>query len=85
LTNGQRICTRCLQPADSRFSNQNMLQAAIHYIEAESTTRNSYVSLAEQAVAQGGEWYGKGIGNVRVLNLWERFDGKNYCGASQIS
>jgi hypothetical protein len=68
---------------DSRFANQSMLQQAIHYIEAESTNRNSYVSLAEQAVAQGGEWYGKGIGNVRVMNLWERFDGQNYCGASQ--
>jgi hypothetical protein len=68
---------------DSRFANQSMLQSAIHYIEAETTTRNSYVSLAEQAVAQGGEWYGMGIGNVRVMNMWERFDGQNYSGASQ--
>jgi hypothetical protein len=68
---------------DSRFTNQSMLATAIHYIEAEVTTSNSYVTLAEQAVAQGGEWYGKGIGNVRVMNLWERFDGQNYCGASQ--
>jgi hypothetical protein len=68
---------------DSRFVNQNMLQAAIHYIEAETTSRNDYVSLAEQAVAANGEWYGKGIGNVRVMNLWERFDGQNYSGASQ--
>jgi hypothetical protein len=51
---------------DSRFTNQSMLQQAIHYIEAESTTRNSYVSLAEQAV-DSGIW--SGIGNVRVMNL----------------
>jgi hypothetical protein len=68
---------------DSRFTDQSKLQSAIHYIEAESTTRNDYVSLAEQAVAQNGEWYNMGIGNVRVMNLWERFDGQNYCGASQ--
>jgi hypothetical protein len=68
---------------DSRFTNQSMLASAIHYIEAETTNSNSYVSLAEAAVAQGGEWYGKGIGDVRVMNLWERFDGQNYCGASQ--
>lgn len=68
---------------DSRFTNQSRLADAIHYIEAEGTTRNTYVTLAEQAVAVGGEWYGKGIGNVRVLNLWERFDGRSYCGASQ--
>ena len=68
---------------DSRFTNQSMLASAIHYIEAEITTRNNYVTLAEQAVAVGGEWYDKGIGNVRVMNLWERFDGQNYCGASQ--
>lgn len=68
---------------DSRFTNESMLQAAIHYIEAESTTRNSYVTLAEQAVAVGGEWYGMGLGNVRVMNLWEKFDGINYGGASQ--
>jgi hypothetical protein len=68
---------------DSRFANQNMLQQAIHYIEAETASKNSYVTLAEEAVAQGGEWYDMGIGNVRVMNLWERFDGQNYCGASQ--
>lgn len=68
---------------DSRFRNQSMLQSAIHYIEAESTTRNSYVSLAEQAVAAGGEWYGKGLGNVRVMNLWRQFDGRTYSGHAQ--
>lgn len=68
---------------DSRFTNQSMLANAIHYIEAEITSKNNYVTLAEQAVAQGGEWYGKGLGNVGVMNLWERFDGQNYYGASQ--
>jgi len=68
---------------DSRFTDQNKLQTAIHYIEAENTTSNSYVTLANQAVAIGGEWYGKGLGNVRVLNLWEQFDGQTFRGASQ--
>jgi hypothetical protein len=68
---------------DSRFTNESMLATAIHYIEAEVTTRNNYVTLAEQAIAQGGEWYGKGLGNVGVMNLWDRFDGQNYSGAHQ--
>lgn len=68
---------------DSRFINQSMLQSAIHYIEAENTSSNSYVTLAEQAVTVGGEWYGRGLGNVRVMNLWEKFDGVSYSGASQ--
>jgi hypothetical protein len=68
---------------DSRFTDQQKLQNAIHYIEAEITTSNSYVTLAEQAVAQGGEWYNKGLGNVRVMNLWSQFDGRTYSGFAQ--
>jgi hypothetical protein len=68
---------------DSRFTDQDKLQTAIHYIEAEDTTSNSYVTLADQAVAAGGEWYGKGLGNVRVMNLWEQFNGQTFCGTSQ--
>jgi hypothetical protein len=68
---------------DSRFTDQGKLQDAIHYIEAEDSTSNSYVTLAEQAVAAGGEWYGKGIGDVRVMNLWSQFDGRTYSGFAQ--
>lgn len=74
---------------DSRFTDQNKLQNAIHYIEAEFKnasvigSKNSYVLLAEQAVAEGGEWYGKGLGNVRVMSLWSSFDGAGYSGYAQ--
>jgi hypothetical protein len=68
---------------DSRFTDQGKLANAIHYIEAEITSKNSYVTLAEQAVAVGGEWYGKGLGNVQVMNLWSQFDGTTYSGHAQ--
>jgi len=61
-----------------------MLQNAIHYIEAESTTSNSYVALADTAVAEGGEWYGMGLGNVRVMTLWTTLkDPSCYSGYAQ--
>jgi hypothetical protein len=47
------------------------LQNAIWYIEQEGGVNNGFVTLANTAVASGGEWYGKGIGDVRVLNLFE--------------
>lgn len=74
---------------DSRLADPQKLARAIHYIEAEFRDpyvigpKNSYVLLAEQAVAVGGEWYGKGIGNVRVMNLWCNYDGQRYRGRVQ--
>lgn len=65
---------------DSRLTDQAKLQNAVHYLEAEIGTKNSYVSLAEQAIASG-EW--SGLGNVRVMNLWTKFDGQTYSGWAQ--
>lgn len=82
------LYTRFLE-GDSRFTDQNKLQNAIHYIEAEFKNasvigpKNDYVLLAEQAVAPGGEWYGKGLGNVRVMTLWKYFNGTCYSGYAQ--
>ncbi len=82
------LFTRFME-GDSRFTDQTKLQNAIHYIEAEFKNasvvgpKNSYVLLAEQAVAEGGEWYGKGLGNVHVMSLWKYFDGTYYSGHSQ--
>jgi hypothetical protein len=48
-------------------------QRAVWYIENQSPgwgVDNYLVDIADDAVAAGGEWYGKGIGNVRVLNMW---------------
>lgn len=82
------LYTRFME-GDSRFTDQIKLQNAIHYIEAEFRDadtigpKNSYVFLAEQAVAENGEWYGMGLGNVRVMNLWKYFDGRTYSGFVQ--
>ena len=35
-----------------------------------TTLAESFVALANAAVAEGGSWYGKGIGSVRALNLY---------------
>lgn len=67
---------------DSRVQNQSALQNAIHYIEGElsstGSTAMSYVSLAQQAVAENGEWYGMGLGNVKVVTLWEKCNFTGY-------
>ena len=82
------LYTRYME-GDSRFTDETKLQNAIHYIEAEFTNanvigpKNDYVLLAEQAVAENGEWYGMGLGNVRVMNLWQYFDGYRYSGYIQ--
>lgn len=74
---------------DSRFQDEYKLQKAIHYIEAEFARscrierKNDYVRAAEEAVLEGGEWFGKGIGNVRVMSLWSCYDGQNYYGKAQ--
>ncbi len=65
---------------NSAFADQAKMQNAIHYIEAEIGTKNSYVTLAEQAI-NSGEW--SGLGNVRVMNLWTKFDGRTYSGWAQ--
>lgn len=62
--------------ASGREASALQLQRAIWYIEDESGgSFNSFVQLANNAVAQGGEWEGRGIGRVRVLNL---YDDANY-------
>lgn len=82
------LFTRFMQ-GDSRLTDQVKLQNAIHYIEAEFKNasvigpKNDYVLLAEQAVAPGGEWYGKGLGNVRVMTLWKSFQNGVYSGYVQ--
>jgi len=60
-----------------RSATAGQLQKAIWYLEQEipsldagDTLALSWVSLANTAVAVGGEWDGMGIGNVRILNLW---------------
>ena len=52
------------------------LQEAIWVIEDEidvstvsSTLATDIIALADAAIAPTGEWYNKGIGNVRILNL----------------
>jgi len=54
-----------------RAASAGHLQKAIWYIEGEvGGVDNDFVTDAEAAVAFGGEWFGKGIGNVHVLNMW---------------
>jgi hypothetical protein len=54
-----------------RAASAGDLQAAIWWIEGETSgVDNAYVTMANNAVAAGGEWYGMGIGNVRILNTW---------------
>jgi hypothetical protein len=77
------LFTRFME-GDSRLTDEIMLQNAIHYIEAESTTSNSYVTLADAAVAEGGEWYGMELGNVRVMTLWTTMEAPScYSGYAQ--
>jgi hypothetical protein len=49
------------------------LQDAIWFIEGEKfsvgSASNALIALASQEVAEGGSWFGKGIGQVRVMNL----------------
>jgi len=60
------------------------LQEAIWVIEQEidvstvtSTLATDILALADTAVANGGEWFGKGIGGVRILNLTDVNTGDN--------
>lgn len=63
------------------LSSGVQLQRAIWFLENElsSVTAGSLaatlVSAANAAVAPGGDWDGAGLGNVRVLNLWDRSNG----------
>jgi hypothetical protein len=55
-----------------RVASAGALQAAIWWIEGEAGgVNNSFFTLANTAVALGGEWYGMGIGDVRILNTWK--------------
>jgi len=50
----------------------NYFQEAIWFIEGESGgVDNDLVDMADDAVSPGGEWYGMGLGNVRVMNLFK--------------
>jgi len=60
-----------------RDASAGALQQAIWYIEGEGGTNNYWVTLANDAVDHADAttdytdaWVGKGIGEVRVLNLW---------------
>jgi hypothetical protein len=63
-------------PGSSRVASAGHLQKAIWYLEQEvafssiTVQAQQWVAEANAAVAAGGSWYGKGLGNVRVLNLW---------------
>jgi hypothetical protein len=82
------LYTRFME-GDSRFTDQTKLQNAIHYIEAEFSNasvigpKNQYILLAEQAIAEGGEWYEMGLGNVRVMTLWKCLSNGVYSGYVQ--
>jgi hypothetical protein len=54
-----------------RKNSAGQLQLAIWYLEDESNgANNSFVGLANTAVAVGGEWYGRGLADVRAMNLY---------------
>jgi hypothetical protein len=57
----------------AHITEANKLQKAIWYFQGQSGgANNSYVTLATDAMNAGGttdEWVGKGIGNVRIMNL----------------
>jgi hypothetical protein len=61
-------------------------QKAVWYIENQSPgygVNNYLVAQANTAVAEYGEWYGKGLGNVRVLNMWITGHAGDYAYRSQ--
>ncbi len=54
-----------------RQASAGELQQAFWFIEGEAGgVNNAFVAQADAAVAVGGVWEGVGLGNVRVLNLW---------------
>ncbi len=56
--------------AAGRTASTLALQQAIWFLEDEAGgSNNAFVAQANAAVAIGGEWFGRGIGNVRVMNL----------------
>jgi len=48
----------------------NAFQNAVWFIEDEGGADNYLVAQADTAVASGGDWFGMGLGNVRVMNLY---------------
>lgn len=62
--------------SNEHIYDANSLQKAIWYFEEEiiplpvgDPQAMAWITAANTAVAVGGEWYGKGLGNVRVINL----------------
>jgi len=56
-----------------RTASAIALQDALWFIEGEYLgVNNAFVAQADAAVAPGGVWEGKGIGDVRVLNLFNQ-------------
>jgi hypothetical protein len=54
------------------------VQNAIWDIEGQQGGTNYLVTQANTAVAVGGEWYGEGLGDVRVLNMWDQGHPEQY-------
>ena len=50
----------------------NDFQNAVWFIEGEGGVNNTLVTQANTAVASGGDWFEMGLGNVRVMNLYEK-------------
>jgi hypothetical protein len=66
---------------DADFQDQDALQKAIWYIEEESGgADNSYVTAATDAV-NNNEW--SGLGNMRIVNLYESYSNGVYSGYAQ--
>jgi hypothetical protein len=67
----------------SRIASATDLQEALWFFEgffpqaSLSAGAQSLVSQANTAVASGGEWFGRGLGDVRVLNLTNPSNGAN--------
>ncbi len=62
-------------PGLGRIRSARALQQAFWHLEEEqniiSYKAQQFVNLANSAVAVGGEWYGMGIGDVRILNTFK--------------
>jgi hypothetical protein len=61
----------------ARIADANSLQKAIWYFENEISNPTddaqavAWIDEAKTATFEGGSWFGKGIGNVQVLNLYK--------------
>lgn len=63
-----------------RQASAGALQDAIWFIEGEAgapsggSAADDFVQLANAAVAVGGDWFGMGLGDVRILQNWKEDD-----------